>query len=157
MLLWQYSDERESDDDDSRTVDGAIVVVVCTVVGGYCQGLRLLLRCELLKLCVWLCNGPYGYQAGVWSEAMVAGRGKRAHGTALRQRRCMLNRCNTRERGTRAVGEAADVMANPERQLESGAIIVQLERGLSCGMYDTKHEHGVTVHTPGGASGRLRC
>ena len=88
---------------------------------------------------------------------MVAGRGKRAHGTPVRQRRCMPNRCNTRERGTRAVGEAADVMVNPERQLENGAIMVPPGRGLSCGMYERKHEHGVNVHTPGGASGGLRC
>ena len=93
----------------------------------------------------------------VWSEAMVTGRGTRAHGTALRQRRCTPNRCNTRERGTCVVGEAADVMANSERQMESGAIIVPPERGSSCGMYDRKNEHGVNVHIPGGAGGGLRC
>ena len=40
-------------------------------------------------------------------------------------------------------------MANSERPVER-------DKGLSCGMYDRKNEHGVNIHALGDASGGLR-
>ena len=51
----------------------------------------------------------------------------RAHGsTVARQRRWMLTRCDTRERGTRAVGEVTDIVANSERRVENDTIILMV-------------------------------
>ena len=63
-------------------------------------------------------NWQIGYQAGVWNEEMVAGRGTSAHrGTPAVQ--YMRNGCNTRERGALATVEVGYVMADSEQQTKS--------------------------------------
>ena len=62
-----------------------------------------------------------GFGVRQWWSAEAQGR------TAAQQRRSLLNRCDTRGRRTRAVGVVADIVANSERRVERGTIMVYIK------------------------------